>query len=123
MTALHRFLHVSFMFPGVPKVRDLEPVFYATGDDWIRYSITSWIIWTAKPAVEIFARIKPHLDVSDQVLIVKLDMSDGFGWLSPWIWTWMQSKMPTVLATGPVVQDALQQFLPPPTPPVPWSRK
>jgi hypothetical protein len=106
------------MFPGAFKIRDLEPAFYSTGDDWIRYSITSWIIWTDKPVSEIYARIRPFLDPGDQILIVKLDMQDSFGTLSPWIWNWINSKAPSIIDTGPAAQNIVQSVfgrLPPPT--------
>jgi hypothetical protein len=88
---MHRFLHIGFAFPGPPKMRDLEPVLSTLGD-WVRYSATSWILWTDKPTTELFLRIKPHLDAADQFLIAKIDPDDSIGWLSPWIWTWMRSK-------------------------------
>jgi len=118
---MHRLMHISFHFPGVPKVRDLEPVISAIGDDWIRYSVTSWILWTDKPAIEIYNRIRPHLDKDDQVLIIKMEMGEGFGWLSPWIWTWINSKVPGMVTTGEDL-DKLLLAPPPPTPP-PWGRK
>ena len=97
-------------------MRDLEPAFHATGDDWIRFSVTSWIIWTAKPSMEIFARIRPHLDAADQMLVTKIDLFDSVGNLTPWIWTWINSKAPGTISSGTPAQNVLQQLglLPPP---------
>jgi hypothetical protein len=117
---MHRFIHIGFAFAGVPKILDMEPVITQVGD-WVRYSALSWIVWTDRPTPEIFAKIKPYLDANDQVLIAKLDFSDGFGWLSPWIWTWINSKVPSTVYTGQPLQSALQAYLPPPPPP-PWPQ-
>ena len=83
---MHNFLHVGFAFPGVPRMRDLEPAFYATGDDWIRYSATSWIIWTEKPTHVLLLMLRTYLDPNDQVLIVPIHAGNAAGFLAPWIW-------------------------------------
>jgi hypothetical protein len=74
---------------------DLEPVFYSTGDDWIRYSATNWLIWTDKSTAALFVTLRPHLDKMDQVLIVPIDIDEPFGSLSPWVWNWINSKLPS----------------------------
>ena len=114
---MYRFMHVGFTFPGVPKVRDLEPVFLAMGDDWIRYSLTSWIMWTEKPAAEIYIKLRSHIDSNDQVLITKLDLTDSCGSVSLWIWTWINNKgaLP-IIAVGKPVEDAMQKYLSLPKP-------
>jgi hypothetical protein len=88
---MFRFLHIGFSFPGVPKMRDLEPAISLVGD-WIRYSALSWIVWTDKPVPEVYQIIARSLDTQDQVLIAALNISDSIGILSPWIWTWINSK-------------------------------
>jgi hypothetical protein len=106
---MYRFIHVGFAFAGVPKIRDLEPAFFALGDDWVRYSALSWIVWTAKPTSELFVRLRPFIDVKDQMLIAPIVVEEAFGTLTPWIWTWMQSKDPhTAILTGRAVQTLLQ---------------
>ena len=80
----NRFVHVGFVFPGAIKMRDLEPAFSLLGDDWIRYSALSWMIWTNKSTPEIYSVLLPFLDAKDQVLVVGIDHQDAFGFLSPW---------------------------------------
>jgi hypothetical protein len=82
---MYRFLHIGLTFPGVPKMRDLEPVMTTIGD-WVRYSAVSWIVWTDKPVANVFATIRQHLDPYDQVFIVKIDTLDSFGNVGPWFW-------------------------------------
>ena len=105
--AMYRFVHIGFAFPGVIKMRDLEPVMTTMGD-WIRYSATSWILWTDKTALQIFVTLQPHLDAQDQVLVAGINPQDTFGRLTPWIWNWMNSKrsMPSV-AHAPTLDQLL----------------
>jgi hypothetical protein len=107
---LFRLYHISFIFAGVPKLRDLEPAFADTGDDWIRISSTTWIIWTSKTPAEIFNRIKPLLDNGDSFFVSDIDAGYCFGVLQPWIWNWINSKKPGSVVTG----EAVTLHLPPP---------
>jgi hypothetical protein len=108
---MHRFVHVGLVFPGVPKVRDLEPAFGMVGD-WVRYAYNCWILWTDRPIPEIYAALRQRLDHDDQILIVPIDLSHSMGYLSPWIWQWMRSKG-TLLAGDQPTQSLLsQQLLP-----------
>jgi hypothetical protein len=96
-------------------MRDLEPIMGTVGD-WVRYSATSWIVWTDKQPRTIFLMLRPYLDAADQVLIVPIDMTDSFGFLSPWIWTWIKSKLPGQIVHGQPVTNALADFLNKPKP-------
>jgi hypothetical protein len=112
---MYRFFNVGFYFPGVPKILDLEPAFRATGDDWIRYSALSWIIWTNKTAPQIYEYIRPYIDPQDQVLIAPLDFGQCFGMLSPAIWNWINSKNPpNPIATGIPMNALFRHLLEPP---------
>jgi hypothetical protein len=100
-------MHVGFAFAGVPKILDLEPVFNAMGDDWIRYSNTNWIMWTEKNAATLYRTLESHLDTFDNVFIAPFDATGAFGRLQPWMWDWMRLR-----------QDVIQQlYLAPPLPP------
>ena len=104
---MYRFLHIGFAFPGVPKMRDLEPVMGTIGD-WVRYSAVSWIVWTDKPSRDVFLTIRQHLDPQDQVIIVKIEPTDSFGSISPWIWDWINSKTPTpTVRSGMTLEEML----------------
>jgi hypothetical protein len=35
---------------GLPKVQELEPIFSFLAPDWVRYTPTCWIVWSARPA-------------------------------------------------------------------------
>jgi hypothetical protein len=94
---MYRFIHVSFAFHRAVKMRDLEPVFYALGDDWVRYAVNSWMVWTEKSPLHIMQVVKPFLDDKDQILVAPINLTDGaVGFLEPWIWNWINSKAPQV---------------------------
>ena len=103
----HRFMHVAFHFAEKFKIQELEAVMTAIADDWIRVSALSWVLWTDKPAAHIFALLEPHLDKqNDQVLmhVFQQDVvigADTFGYLAPWIWDWLNSKIPNFASYGP----------------------
>ena len=81
--------------------------------DWIRYSITNWILWTDKATGQVIAVINNHIDAGDGVFAVDIDIETRFGRLSPWVWDWIDSKV----QTGPTVEfdqnDLLRLFGPP----------
>ena len=68
----YRMFHVGFMFPGVPKVRDLEADFSALGD-WIRYSQTGWLLWSDKTSGEILRSLMVAVDQTDMIIITPLE--------------------------------------------------
>ena len=106
---MHRFVHAAFYFEDRIKVRELEQVFTAISDDWIRFSALSWILWTDRPAPHIYTLLTPYLEADDQLLISALSKTDLFGFIAPWIWDWMNSKSPGLIVTGPDA-DALRQL-------------
>ena len=95
---MHKLYHISFVFPGVPKMRDLESAFSDFGDDWIRVGATVWVIWTQKSGNEIYFRLLPLLDQHDNFLVTTLEASGTAGRLPAWAWTWMNSKVPNTVA-------------------------
>jgi hypothetical protein len=107
---MHRFLHVAFYFGERIKTNELEGVFTAIGDDWIRYSGLSWILWTDRPAPHVYALLSPHLGAEDQVLISALSFTqnDMYGSIAPWIWGWINSKSAGLITTGPEAAAALR---------------
>jgi hypothetical protein len=88
-TSKGRFLHIGFMWSSVlPKTKELEPVF-GKALDWLRYAPNCWIVWTTSLPEVWYQRLKPHLGTSDQVFICQIDATQRSGWLSKWIWEWL----------------------------------
>lgn len=105
-----KLYHISFAFPGVPKMRDLEPAFSDAGDDWIRISATVWVVYTAKGSAELYYRVIALLDASDQFLITQMTDFQTAGRLPQWAWDWINAKVANSIFTSP-------PRLPPPSEP------
>jgi len=82
----------------------LKPVLASVGD-WIKYSHSSWIVWTDKSVDQIYAIIKPKLGPNDQFLVAPIDLSQKQGWMAQWIWDWIEGK----LRAGPFNIPQVQQ--------------
>ncbi len=102
--------HISFGFKGVPKVRDLEPAFSDFEDDWIRLSPFMWMLWSPKSPMELYQRLRPLVDDADTFFVSQVDTSQCVGFLDPWVWNWINQKLPGSILTG----DELNRLLPPP---------
>jgi hypothetical protein len=114
----YRFVHCGLVFaiPAEQRYAAIDPVFDATGDDWVRYSYSSWLIWTEKSADHLFSLLQPFLYPAEQALVVGVDMTFRSGRMHPAIWEWMDLKL---RGQG----KSLWELLPPPAPPPslpPW---
>ena len=94
------------MFPILPKTHAVDLVLNFTGDEWIRYSINNWIIWTEKAATEIDGLIRRQLAQDDQILIFGLNAEDRAGFAAPWIWEWLSARKKSPV---PTLNDILMQ--------------
>jgi hypothetical protein len=92
MAGRGRFLHVGFIWGGVPKTQELVPVF-DNALDWIRYAPNCWILWTTSEPGAWLTRIRPHLTEKDSVTILELNLaiiSENYtGWASKTLWDWI----------------------------------
>lgn len=111
---MHRFLHIGIVYYyEFSNYKDLEIVFNFSGDDWVRYSGTNWIVWTDKSVQYWNDTVRTRLPPNSQLLIVKLDTSERHGLLPKWIWEWLDRPR-----TGTAVPNALASLLSPPAPPL-----
>jgi hypothetical protein len=115
VTQMHRFLLVSFSFGNRLKIEELEHVFTAIGDDWIRFSPLTWIIWTNKPAAHIYTLLNGYLEFGDHTIITAFPEMKGemFGFLPNWVWNWLNSKSPTPQFN---LAEKVSDFIPLPPP-------
>jgi hypothetical protein len=105
----YRFLHVGGVFASFPKTSLVDAALNGTGDEWIRYSNSNWIVWTARSAADLFAMLKPAFGLDDQVLIVEPNAKERNGWLSHWIWQWIDGKLKgQEQSLGDLLTDALR---------------
>lgn len=110
---MNKFYHVGCNFAGLPKTADVDGTLNKTiGADWLRYTQNCWIIWTAKNPGEILNVFAPHISLADSVFIAAMDMTDRHGYLPPWCWQWIDSKMGRV--PPPDLGSLLLAYKPPP---------
>jgi hypothetical protein len=88
-----RLVHVGFSPAAAPKLKELEPFFASLGD-WIRYSPTGWLVWTNYTPQQISDYLKPQLNPNDHMLVLFVDPVGHQGWMPPWVWNWIATKMP-----------------------------
>jgi hypothetical protein len=113
-----KFLHVGCLFPTRAKTTELDRVFDASGDEWIRYAPNNWIIWTEKSAADLFSLLKPYVTLDDCVLITGLDLNERNGWMPKWIWDWLDARIRSQNLAVNALAEILSR-LPPPPPPLP----
>jgi hypothetical protein len=94
------------MFPILPKTSAIDLVLNFIGDEWIRYSLNNWIIWTEKPASEIDSLVRRQLAADDQILIFALNTDDRAGFAAPWVWEWLEARKK---ARAQTLSDILMQ--------------
>jgi hypothetical protein len=59
--------------------------------DWWHYLGSTWLVDCALDANAIFERLRPHLDGSDRVLVIRV-ARDYQGWLEPDAWEWINQR-------------------------------
>lgn len=83
-----KYLLVSFVWKGTPKVKELEPIFNQAGN-WLRYSNSCWIVWTSTDANGWYLRLAPQITAADRLFVCELNLQNKQGWMDKWIWDWL----------------------------------
>ncbi|MBB5050147.1 hypothetical protein HNQ36_000095 [Afipia massiliensis] len=107
---MNNFYHVSFIFPGVPKMRDLEPAFSDTGDDWIRVSPHLWMVYSDKTVWDLYLKIRPLIDTQDSFFVSNFNTTAAAGLLPEWVWTWINTKSPGAVTTWSLGSEPQKQL-------------
>jgi len=58
---------------------------------WWHYLGSTWLVDTGLDAAGIFARLKPHIDTNDYVLVIRV-ARDRQGWLPKDAWDWINER-------------------------------
>jgi len=89
---VNKFLHFGFALPDPRLMPNIDATLNGVGDDWIRYAGNNWIVWTARSPHAWFDILRPHLGPNGQLLISELNLENRAGYLSQWIWDWIDGK-------------------------------
>jgi hypothetical protein len=60
---------------------------------WWHYLGSTWLLDAHLSAAQISARLRPHIDDNDRLLVIGLT-NDYSGWLPKDAWTWIQQRLP-----------------------------
>ena len=58
--------------------------------DWFRFDDLNWIVYTTSDAKKWYSRLQKFVDPGGHVLVVKLDTSDYWGFMSKQLWEWLK---------------------------------
>jgi hypothetical protein len=61
------------------------------GAAWWHYLGSTWLVDTHLNADQIWARLSPHVDTTDFVLVIRL-ANDHQGWLPKEAWDWINQR-------------------------------
>lgn len=85
------FLLVQLFSDNLNYSADLE-LTLARATDWTIVSGNIWIIWTKLPAKTWYNRLKPHLGLHQNILILRIDPRDRAGRMPSPVWEFIKSK-------------------------------
>ena len=75
--------------------RDYEGLYEAikASPKWWHYLESTWIIATDESVKQVSARLKPHIDDNDRLLVI--EVRENFqGWLPKKAWEWLHANVP-----------------------------
>jgi hypothetical protein len=90
----HRIYYIGInweSFPFPPPVDVVEKTLAPVGD-WIRLNKFTWFISTTYSSKEVYEMLRQVLTSVSQILVVKIDPTDRFGWAPQWVWDWIDSQ-------------------------------
>lgn len=58
--------------------------------DWFRYDDKNWVVYTTSDAKKWFSRLEKYVEPGGQVLIIKLDTKDYWGFMTENLWDWFR---------------------------------
>jgi hypothetical protein len=98
MEQLPCYYHIGFTLPAGVDPNAIQEAIDDKVIDWLRYSANCYIVWSAVDAATLAGTILSVSGMSKtHFLVMRIDMSDGFGWLPAWIWEWLHRDRTTQL--------------------------
>jgi hypothetical protein len=58
---------------------------------WWHHLESTWLIETSQTPQQWFARLAPHIDQNDHILIIEVK-KNYWGWLPPKAWEWLNGR-------------------------------
>jgi hypothetical protein len=80
---------ITINWAGSPDTAKIEAVLPGR---WMRFSATTWLMWSAQDVQQIFEAIAPKLTAKDTELIMRIDEAHWWGFAYPWVAAWIKSR-------------------------------
>lgn len=75
---------------GIKNYDALYSAIRLTGK-WWHFLDSTWIVQSSFTSQQIYNQLAPHLLKDDNILIIKIDPTDKYGWLPQGGWTWFNT--------------------------------
>jgi len=85
------FYHI-YIVPKNGILRDQVEKKMNLAIDWYRYNDTNWVVYTTSNAEQWYSRLKDFVVPDGNLFIVKLEISERFGFMNKGLWTWIKAK-------------------------------
>jgi hypothetical protein len=98
ITPAPQFYHIGLAIPSGVDPKSIEAAINQNTLDWMRYSSTCYVVWTTGDASMLSGALLTVPGMrAGYFLVVKMDLSDSFGWLPGWLWEWLKKERPPQL--------------------------
>jgi len=78
--------------PG-QKYAELHEAIKGLGSAWAHYLESTWMVVTSKSPTQAWDALAPHVDKSDNVLIINITGDSYSGWMPQDAWTWVKQNV------------------------------
>jgi hypothetical protein len=75
------------------SIKSYEPLYAAIKSigPWWHHLDSTWIVKTNLTSSQIWNILGSHLLTNDHILVIKIDVSDKWGWLPQDAWIWLNT--------------------------------
>jgi hypothetical protein len=62
-------------------------------DNWMKPFFSEWFIKSNRPAADVMAHLRKHIDANDNLLVIEVTRTDWAGYLDKKTLEWMQANI------------------------------
>jgi hypothetical protein len=86
-----KFYHISLIpKDGVNSIAVEKKINLAL--DWIKYSETSWLVYSTSDVATWMTRLKPLAEPDGRLFICELNVKNRNGWMNKNFWEWLKKE-------------------------------
>lgn len=84
------FFYQVYISPKKGITRDQIETVLNLAIDWFRYDDKCWILYTTSEAKKWYSRLQAFVEPGGNIMIIKLDPSDYWGFMTKTLWAWIE---------------------------------